>query len=274
MHPEDHFLFQERAKREAGFPSTDRLPEAILDEMEKSKLADFVVCGSEMIRESYLKRGFNSERVITCHYGIDEKRFQFAERTPGAGRPLRLVTVGSMGLRKGIWRLIQLGEWAIRRGLDLEIWLVGPLDPEAVALLSKTAARFRTFGVLKGSAFVETLQQADAYAMCSYEEGFPLAMLEAMSTGLAGIVSNDTGGREAITPGLDGLILNDFTDDEFDSTLTGFFNNKDRLIEMGRNARNKVEDHFTLAHYTRKIRDAYTMISDFHHTRSSKNQTK
>ncbi|MEI6070674.1 MAG: glycosyltransferase family 4 protein [Verrucomicrobiae bacterium] len=274
MYPEDYFLFQERAKREAGFPSTDRLPESILDEMEKTKLADFVLCGSEMTRDSYLQRGLPPDRVITCHYGIDEKRFQFAERKSNFGRSLRLVTVGSIGLRKGIWRLIQFGEWAIRRGLDLEIWLVGPLDPEAVALLGKTPAKFRTFGVLKGSAFVETLQQADAYAMFSYEEGFPLSLISAMSTGLPALTSNDTGGREAVTPGLDGLVLNNFSHEEFDALLPEIFQDKKRLIQMGRNARLKVDANFTLDHYTRKIQAAYILISDFHHNRSSKNQTK
>jgi N,N'-diacetylbacillosaminyl-diphospho-undecaprenol alpha-1,3-N-acetylgalactosaminyltransferase len=123
---------------------------------------------------------------------------------------------------------------------------------------------------LKGGAFVETLQQADAYAMFSYEEGFPLSLISAMSTGLPAFISNDTGGREAITPGHDGLVLNDFTDEEFDMLLPEVFGDKKRLVQMGRNARVKVEENFTLAHYTRKIRGAYTMIADFHSNRETR----
>jgi len=261
MHPEDHFLFQERAKREAGLPSTGELPASILDEIEKTHLADYVLCGSEMIRDSYVKRGFPAERAITCHYGIDEKRFRFAERPERSGRPLRVVTVGSIGLRKGIWRLIRLGEWARRRGLDLELWLVGPLDPEAAILLAKTHAKIRTFGVLKGNAFVETLQQADAYAMFSYEEGFPLSLISAMATGLPAITSNDTGGREAVSPGKDGIILKDFSDEEFDSVLPDLFTKQHALVEMGRQAREKVEEQYTQALYAGKIKAAYQRIS-------------
>jgi glycosyltransferase involved in cell wall biosynthesis len=261
MHPEDHFLFQERAKREAGFPATDKLSSAILDEIEKEKLADFVVCGSEMIRDSYTRRGFPSDRVIPCHYGIDHDWFSFANREPALNRPLRLATIGVIGLRKGILRLIRIGEWAKSRGIPLELWLIGPIEPAAQQLLEKTNIPWRGFGVTKRANMPSVLHQADLYAMCSYEEGFPLAMLEAMSTGLGVIASNDTGGREAIDPDVNGVILSDFNEAEFDAILAPLLRQPARLVEMGAEARRKIESNFTILHYNGRIKRAYEHIN-------------
>jgi glycosyltransferase involved in cell wall biosynthesis len=260
MHVEDHFHFIEKAKAQAGFPYSKVPPPAILDEIEKARLAHFVVAGSMMVKESYTKRGFPQERILCCPYGINSERFVARPTPPGTGSSIKIGCVGIVGIRKGIWRLIRIAEWAKQRGFKLDLWLIGPVDPEALMLLSKTDVSYRLFGVQKGQALVDLLHQCDLYGICSYEEGFPISLLEAMSTGLPAIVSNDTGAREAITEGEDGLILNHFNDEEFDQKLAPLLSNPQKLAAMSKAAHQKVQENYTLKHYAERIRSEYTRM--------------
>ena len=260
MHVEDYFRFVERAKKEAGFPYLETPPAAVAHEIEQAKLAHFVASGSDMMTESFVSKGFPRERILKCNYGIDTDKYPYLKRTVPSGRPLRICMVGIIGLRKGILRLIRMNEWAKSRGFNVELWLIGPVFPEATALLARTNAPVRLCGVKKGAALVETLHQCDAYSIASYEEGFGLSVVEAMCTGLPAIVSNETGAKEAITPGINGAILRDYTPEEFDRVLSPLFSNPQKLIAMSEAAREAVLSKYSLSHYTQRIQSEYTRM--------------
>ena len=260
MHVEDHFRFVERAKKEAGFPSTEILPPAIAHEIEQAKLAHFVGAGSDMMVESFVNKGFPRDRILKCNYGIDTERFPFAKRSAPSGRPLRICMLGMIGLRKGILRLIRLNEWAKSRGYNTELWLIGPVGPEAAALLAKTNAPYRLCGVQKGAALAEILRQCDVYSIASYEEGFGLSVVEAMCTGLPAIVSSETGAKEVITVGRNGAILRDYTPEEFDQVLGPLFSDPQKLVDMAGAARDIVLAKYSLKHYAERIRSEYTRM--------------
>jgi alpha-maltose-1-phosphate synthase len=262
MHPLDYFHFPQRARREAGYPYSESLPAALQDEIEKNALADYVIAGSEMIRESYVTRGFPAARVFTCRYGIDTQRVAFIRREPPARRPIRVAAIGVIGFRKGLHRLLRLGEWAKRRGIPLEIHFAGPIeDPEAQEMLAGSSATTHLHGVVKGAAMTEFLKQADFCATLSYEEGLPFALLEGMATGLPALVSTDTGAREVPTDGHEGIHLTHFTDDEFDSKLGDLLRAPDEILRMGSLARAKIESGFTRERYAADLRSILETIS-------------
>ncbi len=255
MHPEDFFHFSQRARREAGYSYSQDLPAALIDEIEKNKFADYLIAGSEMIRQSYITRGFPADRAFTCRYGVDVARYPFIKRSAPVNRPIRIAAIGLIGFRKGLYRLLRLGEWAQRREIPLEIHFAGPIfDTEAIEMLSKSSATTRLHGVIKGPAMSAFLADCDLTAVLSYEEGLPLALLEAMSTGLPSIVSTDTGAKEVPEDGLEGVHLTAFTDDEFDTKLSGLFRDTERLLDMGIRARLKIEQQFDTARYKRDLK--------------------
>lgn len=262
MHPEDHFHFQQWARREAGLGWSPNLPPRVAEEIETSKLAHFLVCGSRMVIESYVKRGYDPARVLLCPYGVDTGRFCFRQREAAHGRPIRLATVGVIGIRKGILRLLRIAEWAGSRGIPLELHLIGPVEAEAEALIDRSAARCVRLGVLKGEALVNALHSADAYCLPSYEEGFPISQLEAMATGLPAITSNDTGGREAVDDGVDGIVLADFSADEFDAKLRPWLTRPEVLVAAGVAAGKKACGHYSLEAYAGHVACCYGIAAD------------
>lgn len=264
MHPEDHFHFQQRARHEAGLEWNPTLPTKVADEIEASKLAHFLVCGSRMVVESYVNRGYSRERVLHCPYGVDTERFRFHRRKAAHDRPIRFATVGLIGIRKGILRLLRIAEWAKQSGIPVELHLIGPIDSEAEDLINRSSADCRRLGVLKGEALVEALHHSDVYCLPSYEEGFPISQLEAMATGLPAITSNDTGGREAVVSGKEGVVLTDFTTDEFEALLAPWLRQPDQLISAGEKASEKAGRLYSLEAYRRNVASCYEHAASLH----------
>ena len=262
-HPEDLFRLPQVARKEAGYPYSFDLPHEALDEMEKTPLADWLLVGSRVIRESYVKRGFPADKILNGAYGIDTSLFPFIKRGPAENRPIRISVVGTIGFRKGIYRLLKIGEWAVRSGLQLEIHFAGPvLDPECNEMFVKSRAVCVRHGVIKGAALKQMLATCDLCALPSYEEGFGFSVMEAMSTGMAAIVSSVTGASQMIEHGASGLILSRFDDDEFDSKLAPLLKSPDRILAMGRAARARIESEYTLDHYCARIAKALEAVEN------------
>ena len=259
MYPLEYFHFHQRARQEAGYPYKENLPECILDEIEKTKLADFVIAGSQMVRQSYIDHGFASDRVFDCRYGIHS--FPFVERKAPVHRPVRIGVAGVIGFRKGLFRILKIGSWAQKAGIHVEIHFAGPIqDQESNEMFAKTRADYHLLGTIKGQKLKDFLSSCDLYLLPSYEEGLPFSVLESMSTGLAAIVSNDTGAREAIEDGISGINLSAFTDEEFDAKLAPILSSPERILEMGRAAHVRIESEFTLAHFCKRMNIALAQI--------------
>jgi glycosyltransferase involved in cell wall biosynthesis len=261
MHPREHFHYQQRARREAGVSYSEELPASALDEIQQTDHADAVLTCSGMVRQSYLDNGFDPEKLYECDFGIDTDEFSFMNRSAANHRPIRLGVVGLVGFRKGAWRVIKIAEWAKRAGHAVEMHFVGPIETrEAGEMLAKSDANIHFHGVLKGEELKAKLKSFDLYMLPSYEEGLPFSVLEAMSSGLAAIVSTDTGACEVALDGISGIHLTTFTDDEFDSKLTPLFKEPDMILMMGKSARERIKQNYTIEHYYARVASAIQKI--------------
>lgn len=257
MEPVQYYLRPQRARQEAGYPHNFDVPQHIRDEVEKTKLADLILACSDYVRQSYIARGFAADSIADTSFGIDTNAFPLVERSPVFNRAIRIGVVGVIGFRKGLYRLLKLGEWARRKGISLELHFAGPIqDLEANEMFAKSSAITVLHGTIKGAHLKRFLAECDLYALPSYEEGLPFSVLESMSTGLGAIISGDTGAREVVQHGKSGLVLEQFDDDEFDRELTHVFSDPDRILSMGRAARVRIEEKYTFDHYAERIAKA------------------
>jgi len=246
MFPEDFFRFPQKARQEAGYPFHKDLPPEILDEIEKAKLAQATICGSEMVRQSYLQRGFSPEKFHTVHYGVDPGRFPPALHENPTGRNLRIGWLGVIGFRKGIDRVRRVAEWAAERSLPLEFHFVGPVqDPESMDILRRFQRPYILHGVKKGQELKALVPQWDLYLLPSYEEGFPVSVLEAMSAGIPPVVSDDTGAREAIFDNDEGAVLCSYDRAELDAKLLALCRDPHLRKEKGKKAIARIRSSFS-----------------------------
>jgi len=104
---------------------------------------------------------------------------------------------------------------AARQNPALDAWIVGEGRARAdveriIAAESPAVGRVRLLGRLDNDAIYDVLRQSHALVLLSDYEGLPVSVLEAMSVGVVPICLDLRSGiREAISPGVNGLIVTD-----------------------------------------------------------------
>jgi glycosyltransferase involved in cell wall biosynthesis len=150
-------------------------------------LADLIVCGSEFVRDGIAQCRGPVDRCAVVPYGVDS---HFAvsrpDREPG---PLRVLTVGELGLRKGAPTCLEV---ARALGSDAEFRWVGPtsLSPEALAEVSQA---IQLTGAVPRSDVRAHYEWADVFFLPSICEGSATVTYEALTCGLPVLTTPNAG---------------------------------------------------------------------------------
>ena len=126
---------------------------------------------------------------------------------------LEILFVGTYGHRKGCNVLVEALADERARGIDARLQIVGKeeYDGEDEALRQTIAAAGVTtavdfLGVAGPERLREVYSSADVFCLPSYQEGLPLALLEAMAFGLP-VVATPVGGIPDVVDGNSGLLV-------------------------------------------------------------------
>ncbi len=178
-----------------------------------TEAADLVLCVSRHTRACILGwAAIAPERVVVVPNTVAE------EFTPGDGRELRgalgieanrvLLTVGRMDSReryKGHDRVIAAIPDLVRRGHDVVYVIVGQGDDRArleqLAQQTGAAERIRFLGAVGAEQLAGAYRMADLFVMPSTGEGFGIAFLEAMASGVPALGLDVAGARDALADG-------------------------------------------------------------------------
>ncbi|HEY8766559.1 MAG TPA: glycosyltransferase family 4 protein [Dehalococcoidia bacterium] len=177
-----------------------------------ARSADIVLASSESTRSELLRLGVREARLTVLRLGLrsvgTDKRPARSKRSDDCAR---LLTVGTVEPRKGLRYLLQaLGQLS---GCRWKLDIVGGFDPEHRAYLTDLAG---SLGIAKDVHFrgrvsdddlARFMKDADVYVSPSLAEGFGLAVLEAMSTGLPVIVAASGALPELVDHERTGLIV-------------------------------------------------------------------
>lgn len=165
------------------------------------------VCVGRHLAELAVERGVPAQRV---HFVPNAVKPPSVLAAPFAdtSRPARIVAAGRLHPKKGFDVLI--AALALLRdqgqGFDCEIAGEGDERPKLEGLIAQhgLGERVRLVGWRDASAFLAT---GDVFAFPSYQEGFPLVLLEAMAVGLPVASSAIPGPVEMIAEGVDGTLV-------------------------------------------------------------------
>ncbi|MCC5986622.1 MAG: glycosyltransferase family 4 protein [Pararhodobacter sp.] len=160
-------------------------PEAIALGLKLAR-ADFAVAISSFGR-SQLSRWVaprHWKRLHVVHCGIEPGHY--AEPAPlPPPQPLRLVNIGRFAEQKGQLLLIEALAEAVRRGVDLQLTLLGdgPLRPqiEAAIAASGLESRVTLAGWLDEAGVRGAIDDSHALVLPSFAEGLPMVVMEAMA---------------------------------------------------------------------------------------------
>jgi alpha-maltose-1-phosphate synthase len=162
--------------------------------------ADAILIPSEFVRQSFLGRGFNREKLFKVPYGFNLVPSPEISRS----RSDRFVVlyVGQIAIRKGLRYLF----FAFERlqHPQKELWIVGP-KAAVTGIEHLEPPRGTTFlGVLKGDELANAYSQSSVFVLPSLEEGLALVVGEAISFGLPVIATVHTGAADIFDNGVQG----------------------------------------------------------------------
>ena len=134
-----------------------------------------------------------------------------AARDHQSETPLTLVCVGRLVSEKGHLILLEALHILQQRGLTLRAVLIGagPLDKELRQYAAKQGFEDRvrfTSGLSHAEALAH-VRTADMFALASFAEGVPVALMEAMSLGVPCVSTTVAGIPELIHTGESGLLV-------------------------------------------------------------------
>jgi glycosyltransferase involved in cell wall biosynthesis len=143
-----------------------------------------------------------------------------------------------------------------RRGLGFEATFAGEPSRElsAAALRDALGDRARYVGAVAGEDKLALLRAHDIFAYPSLHDAFPLAVLEAMSAGLA-IVASDVGAIAEITGGA-ALLVPPNEPRQLADALAQLITVPSMRAELGRAARDRYLARYTLASFEAALADA------------------
>ena len=177
--------------------------------------ARFVVAISEYNRG--VLSGFGGDRdtpIHVVHCGIEPEAYRFRPRLPPADGPVRALCVASLQEHKGHEVLLRAlaNDAALER---VRLDLVGGRDPRPLQALARElglAERVRFLGGLPEDEVARLLDEADLFVLPSrvardgQMEGIPVALMEAMASGLVVVASRLSGIPELVEDGRTGIL--------------------------------------------------------------------
>jgi glycosyltransferase involved in cell wall biosynthesis len=222
---------------------------------EECKLADRIIVNSEWSREGLIRGGVPSEKlsVIPLAYEelgvgrLAEPRLQrnYPDRFT-AERPMRVLFLGLINLRKGVARLLEAAR--ILRDEPVEFWLVGPVEIANAGTITD-GGRVKWFGPVTRNQAAEFYRHADVFLLPTLSDGFAITQLEAQAHGLPIIVSKNCG--KVVENGVNGIILEEPSATYIAAAVRDCIANPDRLEKLASTSR--VRDKFTIQALAREL---------------------
>ncbi|MCC2614258.1 MULTISPECIES: glycosyltransferase family 4 protein [Rhizobium/Agrobacterium group] len=162
-------------------------------------LADYIVCPSDFVRQHVIACGGPGERCIVVPYGVNSAfTIDRRRRSPG---PLRVLTVGEVGLRKGS---PYVAEAARLVGGAATFRMAGRLSiSETVRQDISRWVELR--GIIPRSQVADEFRWADVFLLPSLCEGSATAAYEALAAGLPVITTENSG--TVVRDGIEGFIV-------------------------------------------------------------------
>lgn len=227
-------------------------------EKVSSSSAHHVLCNSESLRRECLRVGLAREEKLSMighgsSHGVDGERY-----CPGPsnlrwklGIPERVTVIGFVGRLtrdKGVPELLEGFDQILKESPETFLLLVGWFDEAEDYLSEEVRGRIMSHPRIVCTGFVEDVapyyRTMDLLVFPSRREGFPNAVLEAAASELPVIATFATGVRDAVVPGLTGLLIPKGSPAAICAASLELIRDKERRLRMGREARLWVLEYF------------------------------
>ncbi|MGK7905718.1 MAG: glycosyltransferase family 4 protein [Synechococcus sp.] len=218
----------------------------------------FIIALSESWKTYYVENlGVEPDRVIILPNPV-----KLPETLPkrDEARDITFLFLGRLGQRKGTFDLIQAYSALSPDRLAKSSLVLagdGEIDKAKQNVLELNLGdRVDITGWVGPEQRDRLLSEADIFILPSYNEGLPMAVLEAMGWGLAVITTPVGGIPELVTPNVDGILVEPGNVEQLSTAMDLLVDDAAIRHELGTQARNRVEP-LSINSYIDKLANLY-----------------
>ena len=225
--------------------------------------ADTIIAISPTLKAQIVEEGLtNAEKIVVyglgSSKGVNLKTFQCNDQTLQRARQIRKALnlsaddvvfgyAGRFTVEKGIIELLDAFEAVSKQSRQAHLLLVGQQDqrmPLPQSVLDRID-QHRRIHVLPFTADMPAhLAAMDVFVLASYREGFGNVLIEASALQRPVIASDIPGCRDAVKPGLTGLLVSPRNSASLQSAMQTLMADPNQRQTMGQNGRKWVESAF------------------------------
>jgi glycosyltransferase involved in cell wall biosynthesis len=226
---------------------------------------DYLLAGSEFVRNSFIRHGFPRERTEVIPYGVDLGHFsplteseRRSEVTGLQSGKFRVICVAQIHPRKGHVYLLEA--WKQLKLPDAELLFVGGLSPRMKPVLARYDGLFEHVAHVPHTSLRHYYANSDVFALASIEDGFAYVCAEAMACGLPVIATANTGGAELLAEGVTGFKVPIRSPEAIAERINLLYRDRQKLKAMSEAARSKAAQGMGWDIYAEKLCRFYERI--------------
>ena len=242
-------LVAEEARRWRGWETdAGEIPDSYFARLENEwHQSSLVVVNSEWSRKAMVEQGVPSGKLVVIPLGYERPHNSSPPVRAYGGRPLRVVWLGSVTLRKGIPYLLEAARKLKKR--RIEFIIAGPIAINLEAIPNKPD-NVKFLGRVQRNDVPRIVAEADIYVLPTVSDGFALTQLEAMAQGLPVITTPNCG--EVVTAGRDGFIVPARDSEALADAIAKIDDDRDLLARMAAESLNTV-GRFSIENYGARL---------------------
>jgi glycosyltransferase involved in cell wall biosynthesis len=151
------------------------------------KCSDMIIVVNPVIKKQLLNEGFNGKKVFVNYNGVDLKKIRDIK---SSNVVYDCVFLGRLNVSKGLFDLVKVWSYVVAKNINAKLAIIGKGGSQIEKQLRNYISDMQLkknidlCGFLDDVGTFGTLKSAKVFLFPSYEEGFGIAILEAMACGL------------------------------------------------------------------------------------------
>lgn len=202
-------------------------------------------------RDLFLKQSIIKSEQVTMIRGSGVSLENYQVRSEPAGTPV-VMLVARLLTDKGVLEFVDAARLLKASRCDVRMVMVGDTDENPKSVSYEQIEEWTKQGIVEHWGYstdvADTMAKSQIVVLPSYREGLPKSLIEAAACGRAVITTDVPGCRDAITPGVTGLLVPVKDAHALAAAIKQLLGNNVMRRQMGRAGRDLAEQAFSIEH--------------------------
>ena len=240
----------------------EKIPDAIKKWLIEliNKYFSKIIFLTKSIETQFIDSGLQKEKAVVlynfCDINVSKRK------KSDSNKPLELLYVGMINRAKGILELLDALN-TIDNHYDIHLSICGEItepniEEEFKQKINKLSGKVSVLGYVKGKQKEQLFENSDVLVLPSHHEGFPLVILEALSSGCS-IITTRVGAIPEVLGRENCIFVEIGNSDSIKNAVERMYNNKQLICDMG-SANLQLSERFSKENHINQLCSIYNEI--------------